>query len=182
MSEPVDYQKVFDESDLLHSEAEMHAALDRVAAEITKEHADSQPLLLAVMVGGVVMMGHLATRLSFPLEIDYVHATRYRGETSGGDLHWYGYPKTALAGRNVILIDDIFDEGYTMKALCEYCESENVNSVQSAVLVNKVHDRKVEYRPNYVGLDIADRYVFGFGMDYQNHWRNAPGIYAVKGL
>lgn len=158
----------------------METALDRMADEITASLKDSDPLVLCVMTGGIVAAGKLLTRLNFPLQLDYMHATRYRGATEGGALHWLARPATPLQGRVVLVVDDILDEGWTLAAILEECKTQGASAVYSAVLVDKMRDRKNALQADFVGLKVADRYVFGYGMDYYTYLRNAPGIFAVK--
>jgi hypoxanthine phosphoribosyltransferase len=176
-----DLQWVMDSSECLFNEQQIAAALDVMAAEITARLAESNPLLLCVMNGGIVVTGHLAPRLKFPLQIDYIHATRYREQLTGSELHWRVTPATALAGRVVLVVDDIFDEGETLAAIRRWCLEQGAAAFYSAVLVDKQHDRKcAELRcADFSALDVPDRYVFGYGMDYKGYWRNAPGIFAV---
>lgn len=171
--------QVYERADRLYSEAQVEAALDRLAADITGALADQDPILLCVMLGGVVPTGKLLSRLAFPLRLDYVHATRYEGATQGGDLRWVARPQSNLQGRAVLLIDDILDEGHTLAAVHEACLTLGAARVQSAVLVEKRHTRKAAYRADFIGLEVEDRYVFGYGMDYKGYLRNAPGIFAV---
>ncbi len=175
-------KQVEQESDCLCSTEMLHQALDKMAAQITADLNEDNPLVLCVMTGGIIPVGHLLTRLSFPLQLDYVHATRYQGETRGGELYWRQKPSIALQGRTVLLVDDILDEGITLNEIRKYCLRQGAAKVLSAVLVNKQHDRKIDYRADYVALDIEDRYVFGFGMDYKHYLRNLNAIHAVKGL
>ena len=175
-------KKVESESDILCDSNEINKALDLLAEVITKDLADKNLLILCVMSGGIIPTGHLVTRLDFPLQLDYVHATRYQGETSGGKLHWIQEPTMTLQDRNILIVDDIFDEGITLLEIAKYCDEKGASSVYSAVLVNKVHTRKADYTPNYIGLNIEDRYLFGFGMDYRNYLRNVNAIHAVKGM
>ena len=173
--------RVFEQAELLRSSGEIDAALDAMAGVLNRRYEGTQPLLLCVMNGGLVTAGHLTTRLSFLLELGYLHVSRYRGATSGGALDWQTPPAVSLAGRDVILVDDIFDEGHTLAAIDRYCRQEGASSVCSAVLVDKLHERKVDgFRPDIVGLTVADRYVFGFGMDYHEYFRQLPGIYALN--
>ncbi|MCC6206920.1 MAG: hypoxanthine-guanine phosphoribosyltransferase [Gammaproteobacteria bacterium] len=171
---------VYSEADCLHSRAEIEAALDRMALDISYVLAEANPLVITVMQGGLITAGMLLPRLAFPLQVDYLHATRYRGKTSGADLHWIVRPSQALADRIVLLVDDIHDEGHTLEAIVEACRQAGARRVYSAVLVNKRHDRKAAYRADFVGVEVEDRYVFGYGMDYKEYLRNAPGIFAVK--
>ena len=167
-------------ADLLYSRQEVEAALDHMADALSAAFADKNPILLCVMLGGLVPTGKLLSRLDFPLEIDYIHATRYRGETRGGQLHWLAKPGSSLRDRSVVLIDDILDEGLTLAAIHQACEKSGAKEVYSAVLVQKMHDRNNNYSADFIGLQVEDRYVFGYGMDYKGYLRNVPGIYAVK--
>lgn len=177
-------KRVYIESDLLFGQSEVEAAIDRMAHAITEQLMEADPVIFAVMNGGLVIAGQLLTRLNFPLEASYLHATRYRNTTSGHELEWKVPPMVAFKDRPVLIIDDILDEGHTLAAIIDYCRAEGASSVQSAVLIDKLHDRKArtDLKADYVGLEIEDRYVFGYGMDYQGYWRNAPGIFAVKGM
>ena len=134
------------------------------------------------MNGGLIVTGLLLSKLDFPLQQDYIHATRYRGETSGGDLDWITEPRHSLSGRHVLIVDDILDEGLTLAAIVDYCRNAGAVSVDTVVLVEKIHDRKQGIQANYVGLKTEDRYLFGYGMDYKGYLRNAPGIFAVNDL
>ncbi len=170
------------DSDCLCNTEQLNIILDKLAKDITHDLENKNPLILCVMTGGIIPVGHLATRLTFPLQLDYIHATRYRGETSGGELHWIQEPSISLKNRNILIVDDIFDEGITLHEIVKYCTDREANHVYSAVLVNKLHNRKANYKPDYVGIDIEDRYLFGFGMDYKNYLRNVNAIHAVKGM
>ena len=173
-----------EEADCLADAATVEAALDRMAAEITARLADANPLVYAVMNGGLILAGRILPRLPFPLEVAYLHATRYGHAIQGTLLDWRVRPTQDLRGRTVLVLDDILDEGHTLKAIIEHLKDEGAAEVLSAVLVHKLHDRKATpgMRADFSGLDIADRFLFGCGMDYKGYWRNAPGIYAVKGL
>jgi hypoxanthine phosphoribosyltransferase len=176
-----DARAVLRRADCLYSSREVEAALDSIAQDISTKLQDKNPIILCVMNGGLVPTGQLVTRLNFPLQFDYLHATRYRGETSGGALHWLAKPHLSLKGRAVLVVDDILDEGLTLAAIIEYCKEQGAREVYSAVLVEKLHDRKSGLKhADFVGLQVEDRYVFGYGMDYKGMLRNAPGIYAVN--
>ena len=166
-------------AECLHDEDAVHAAIERMAADLTNAVGRDDPLVLCVMNGGLILTGLLLPRLDFPLQLDYLHATRYRNRTFGDDLHWRKHPENALAGRTVVVIDDILDEGHTLAAILDYCRAEGAARILSAVLVEKRRPRDVDLRPDFIGLDVPDRYVFGFGMDYKGYWRNAAGIFAA---
>lgn len=175
---------VLEEADLLVGEAEVTAAIGRMAVELTARLRDADPVVFCVMNGGLIFAGQLLTRLVFPLEVAYVHATRYGHETSGSSLNWIVRPQLDLEGRTVLLLDDILDEGVTLAAIADYCREQGAAEVLMAVLVDKRHDRKVTpgFRAEFTGIETEDRFLFGYGLDYRGYWRNAPGIYAVKGL
>jgi hypoxanthine phosphoribosyltransferase len=171
--------EVWRTADLLHDRAAVDAAFDRMAAAIRAALADRDPVVLVAMNGGLIPAGALLPRLDFPLRLDYLHATRYREQTQGGALDWKRRHETPIAGRDVLVIDDILDEGYTLAAIAAHCAAEGAVRVWTAVLVEKRHDRGVGFRADFVGITVPDRYVFGYGMDYKGYLRNAAGIYAV---
>lgn len=174
-------RQVLAEAECCYTRAQVEQAFDNMAQAITAELEDKNPLVLCVLNGGLIVTSELLLRLPFPLNYDYIHATRYRGETRGGELNWIAKSSHSLKDRHVLMIDDIHDEGKTLAALVKYGLQEGAASVHTAVLINKLHDRKVDYRADFVGLDVEDRYVFGYGMDYKGYLRNVPGVYAVKG-
>ncbi|MBA3660526.1 MAG: hypoxanthine-guanine phosphoribosyltransferase [Gammaproteobacteria bacterium] len=181
MTRPDELQAILTEAECIYSFDEINEALDRVASEITEELKETKPLILSVMTGGLIMTGHLVTRLHFPLEIDYIHATRYRGATRGGDLHWLVEPRIDLKNRTILIIDDIMDGGLTLSAIADYCEQAKASAIYSAVMVNKQRIREpgVTLEPNFVGVTTPDKFLFGFGLDYHEYLRNVPGIYVV---
>lgn len=166
-------------ADLIYSRPQVEQVLDRLAVEITGRLSGQDPIVLSVLNGALIPTGHLLTRLNFPLRQDYVHATRYQGDTSGADLEWIGQPSTSLKGQTVLVVDDILDEGVTLAAIVEACKEAGAKAVYSAVLVEKLHDRGVGYKADFVGMTVEDRYVFGYGMDYKGYLRNVPAIMAV---
>ncbi|WP_022978734.1 hypoxanthine-guanine phosphoribosyltransferase [Nevskia ramosa] len=169
------------EADCLYDAAAVNAAYDRLAAEITAEYADKSPLILCVMIGGLVPTAEILRRLSFPFQLDYLHATRYRGSTTGGGLIWKRQPPAILDGRHVLVIDDILDEGHTLVAIRKALEGFAPLSLKVAVLAEKLHDRRAAgAHAEFIGFSVIDRYVFGCGMDYQEYWRQLPAIYALK--
>jgi hypoxanthine phosphoribosyltransferase len=185
MSQPdlEEIKRVYAEADCLATPQDVNAALDRMAAAITARLKDANPLCYCVMNGGMVVAGQLLTRLDFPLEVAYLHATRYGHALNGTLLDWRVRPTQDLHGRTVLVFDDILDEGHTLGAIVDHCKEEGAKEVLSAVLVDKQHDRKARpgMKPDFYGLEVADRFLFGCGMDYKGYWRNAPGIYALKG-
>lgn len=173
---------ILENAECLYSFDEINAALDRMGVEITKKLQDTNPLILCVMTGALIPTAHLVTRLHFPLEMDYIHVTRYRGTTRGGDLHWLVEPRQKLEGRTVLIIDDIMDGGLTLSAIIDYCRQAKAKNTYTAVMVskNRVREPGVLFEPDFVGVTTEDKYLFGFGLDYEEYLRNVPGIYAVN--
>jgi len=171
---------VLQNADQLFSQKEVEQALDRLAGDIERSIGDQDPLVLCVMTGGLVPTSELFTRLDFPVELDYLHATRYQGTVGGSELKWITAPSQSLKGRTVLVVDDILDEGLTLAAILDYCSEQGARAVYSAVLIEKIHERKADgLHADFVGLQVEDRYVFGYGMDYHGYLRNVKGNYAV---
>jgi hypoxanthine phosphoribosyltransferase len=172
--------QVLREAELVCSEEEVDRAVERVAAEITARLADANPLVLSVMGGAVVFTGRLLPLLHFPLELDYLHVTRYDGKTRGSEVRWKAGPRTDIRGRTLLVVDDILDEGDTLAAVRDRLLAEGAAAFFSAVFADKDIGRPKPIRADFVGVRVPDRYVFGFGMDINEYWRNLPAIYAVK--
>lgn len=173
-------RRVAAEADCLFGEAEVEAALDRMAEAITLVLADRNPVVITVLNGGIIPAGKLLARLRFPLEIDSLKAGRYQGQTRGTEMRWLLEPAIPLAGRTVLLIDDILDEGITLAEIRRWCLAQGAEAVYAAVLVDKQLGREKPCKADFVGLEAENRYLFGYGMDYKGYLRNRPGIYACK--
>jgi len=164
----------------LFSLNEVEAALDVVVGKLTDDLGGEKPVVLGVMRGALPMMGYVVPRLAFYLEVDYVHATRYQENLSTGELLWLHEPHVNLQDRTVLLIDDILDRGITLKAIAEKCYELGAKKVKIAVLCQKkITNFSPAITADYVALLVPDAYVFGYGMDYEGGWRNAPGIYEL---
>ncbi|MFC7520380.1 hypoxanthine-guanine phosphoribosyltransferase [Xanthomonas populi] len=172
------------QADLLVDRPAIDVAVGTIADAIAHDYAGEVPVYLTIMHGALPFSGQLALELGArgqDLQFDYLHATRYRGELTGGDLVWKHRPATALFGRRVILVDDILDEGYTLQGVRQWCLEQGATDVRVAVLTVKRHDRCVPgVAADYVCAEVADRYVFGFGMDVNEQLRGIPAIYAMK--
>lgn len=173
-------QQLLAEAELIHSSEAIAAAINRMSKEISAQLQSTIPVVLCVVSGGIVFAGQLLTRFNFPLELDYVHASRYQNATTGRTLVWQALPKLDLTNRTVLLVDDILDEGVTLKAIQEKCLELGAEKVLCAVLVEKQLDRAKPIAADFVGLEVPNRYVFGYGMDAYGWWRNLPAIYALK--
>lgn len=174
------------DADLIHDQDTLEEVIGEMADDILADYAgdDVPPLFITVMKGGLPFAGQLAFALGergLDLEFDYLHATRYQGRTSGSGLAWLHRPATPMRGRRVLLVDDILDEGHTMLAVQRWCEDQNAADVRIVVLSEKVHDRRIDgVEADYCGVEVPDRYVFGYGMDYHEQGRNLPAIYALR--
>jgi len=173
-------QQLLNSAECVASADAVQAALDRLAGEISGVLAEDFPLVLAVMGGAVVFAGQLLPRLNFPLEFDYLHVTRYRGETRGGEMEWRVLPGLHVAGRNVLVLDDILDEGETLRAIRDRLHDMGAARVWSAVLADKANGFAKPIHADFTGLSVPNRFVFGCGMDAYGLWRNLPAIYALK--
>ena len=173
-------QKLLAEAELVHSAEAVQAALDSVAAGIRAQLGDKNPLVLCVMAGGVIFCGQLLPRLDFPLDFDYLHATRYGADTQGGKISWRSAPWIPVKGRTVLVVDDILDEGVTLAAVKDSLMRLGAAEVLVAVFADKLNGKQKPISADFLGLTVPDRFVFGYGMDVDGAWRNLPAIYAMK--
>ncbi len=178
---PDEAWKILKSAELLCDEAEVRTAIARLASEITASLKDRYPLVLAVMGGSIFFAGNLLPQLRFPLEFDTIHASRYGKATSGGEIVWTVEPGENVRSRCVLVLDDILDGGETLAAIRDRVRSLGAAAFYSAVLTDKDIGRKKPIVPDFIGLKLPNRYVFGCGMDVSGAWRNLPAIYAVKG-
>ena len=175
-----DAWSILNRSELIVGATEVELALDSLASHITDALADRFPIALCIMGGAVVFAGKLLPRLGFPLEFDYLHATRYRDGTRGGEIQWSALPKKEVAGRCVLLMDDVLDEGHTLAAAKAKLLEMGASEVWIAVLAEKDLGHEKPVGADFVGLTLPNRYVFGMGMDAYGMWRNLPAIYALR--
>ncbi|MFT4607106.1 MAG: hypoxanthine phosphoribosyltransferase [Urechidicola sp.] len=172
---------IHQEAELLFDQSSVEVAIADLASTVENQCKDDFPLVLCVMNGGLYLTGQLLRHWDFPLTVDYVHATRYRLATLGKDVLWKAYPQNEIKDRNIIIVDDIFDQGYTLEEIKSYCSKQGANSITSVFLIRKTHERKkADIEPGYVGLECGDRYVYGAGMDLNSHFRNLSSIYFVE--
>ena len=171
---------VMSRAECLYDEQQVQKALDVLAEQISAKLANKNPLVICVMKGGLIVSSELLKRFTFPLEVDYLHATRYGDHIVGDDLQWLAKPQKYLKNRSVIVVDDILDVGRTLHEIVNFCKNAGAKETYSAVLVEKLHDRKEGLlKADFTALQVPDRYVFGYGMDYKQYLRNTAGIYAA---
>ena len=176
---PKEAREILARADVIYSADQVTAAIERLGEEISLRLQDSNPLVLCVMTGGVIFTGQLLPKLVFPLDFDYLHATRYAQETTGGALSWRAAPWTDVQGRTVLVLDDVLDEGLTMQAIKNRLLQMGAKECLLGVLVDKVRPGSKPVTADFVGLKAPDRYLFGGGMDIHGAWRNLQAIYAL---
>jgi len=181
MLDPQEAWAFLENSDLVSGADEVQAAIRRLAGEVERALKDRYPLVLVVMGGAVVFAGQLLPLLRMPLDVDYIHVTRYGAAITGGGIEWRVEPPRGVRGRAVLVIDDILDGGQTMRAIRERLMEFGAASFQCAVLVEKTLKSEKPLCADFVGLRIPDRFVFGCGMDAKGYWRNLPEIRAMRG-
>ncbi len=179
--QPAEVQRIYAEADLLYTAAEVENAILSMAQEISAQLAAQNPIILCLMRGAIVVTGKLLPLLDFPLQLEYVHLSRYHGTERQATPSWIRTPTIALQNRHVLIVDDILDEGITLATTIKECRNMGARSVKTAVLVDKKLPTPRNFQEaDFTGLTVPDRYLFGYGMDYMEYLRNAPGIYAVK--
>ena len=175
MQLPEDIYEIYKTAECIFTKKEVEKALDEMAVSISESLSDTNPIFLCVVIGGIIPVGNLLPRLDFPLEVDYIHVSRYRGKTSGGELWWKVTPTTSLKGRTVVVVDDILDGGITLASVINYCYMEEAKKVFSAVLVDKkksIREPNGLNKADFHGLVVDDRFD---GLDYDGlnwHQRN----------
>ena len=174
--DPIEYLK---QAELIHSEHAVSQAISTIAAKLNQDYANKQPIVLSVMTGALFFTGQLLPKLLFPLTVNYIHATRYDGNLNGNVINWLVKPTAEVNNRQVIIVDDILDEGITLKAIVDECYLLGAKDVKTAVLAQKIIDKSKPISADYVELTLPNRYVFGCGMDVHHWWRNLPAIYAL---
>ena len=174
-------QQVQEESDLVFSAHQIAVAIENMASSLSERIQHKNAIILCVMNGGLVTTSDILRCLQCEMRLDYLQVARYRDKTVGGSLHWHKEPQLSLENQVVVLVDDIYDEGYTLEEVVSYCKRKGAKEVITAVLLLKQKtNRKVTTQPDIYGLEVTDRYVFGYGMDYKGYLRNLPAIYALK--
>jgi len=176
-----DPRKVLENSTVIANRQEVEAAVEQIATEINTHYGDQSIILLVVMTGAIIPAAWIAARLEMPLQMDFIHATRYSGQTEGGEIEFRVPPRLNLQNQDVLIVDDIYDIGLTLQMIEHYCEARGARSVNSAVLIRKIHNRETTGElPAFIGMEVEDKYVFGCGMDVYEHWRHLDEIRALE--
>ncbi|CUI06428.1 hypoxanthine-guanine phosphoribosyltransferase [Massilia sp. P8910] len=175
---------LLDKAEEIFDAAAVQAAVRQVAEKLNtrfdRPDNDAFPLVLGVMGGAVVFTGCLLPQLRFPLEFDYIHVSRYGDDDQGGNVVWKVIPRPSVAGRIIIVLDDILDEGETLAHVKQRLLDMGAAEVIIAVFADKAIKRSKPVKADIVGLSIPDKFVVGFGMDVYGYWRNLPGLWAIR--
>jgi hypoxanthine phosphoribosyltransferase len=180
MTSPGQAREFLRNAEIVCTAEKVQAAVARMAREINATLADRHPLVLSVMGGAVIFTGQLLPLLDFPLDFDYLHVTRYGSAQQGGVLKWKVAPGESVSGRVVLVLDDILDEGETLAAVRRRVLELGAAACYCAVFADKANGKQKPIRPDFTGIEVPDRFVFGFGMDIEGAWRNLPAVYALK--
>lgn len=157
----------------------------RNVADVLNQRFDNDdtgefPLVLGVMGGAVVFTGNLLPQLTFPLEFDYIHVTRYGDLDRGGEVVWKVIPRQDVKGRTIIIVDDILDEGETLAHVKQRLLDMGAAEVILAVFADKELGKVKPVQADIVGLTVPNQFVVGFGMDAHGYWRNLPGLWVIR--
>ena len=164
---------------IILTEAELTKGVGQLADEIGSTYGSNPLTILGVMTGSVVLLADLIRLLSMPLRVGAVQASSYVG-TARGELTINNQLMPDIAGRDVLLIDDIFDTGHTLEKVVQSMSDFKPASVRSAVLLKKTGRQEVGYHPDFVAFDIPDNFVVGYGLDYNDEYRNLPYLAVLE--
>lgn len=159
---------------------EIEAAIGGIGRAVHERCVGRDPIVLSVLIGALPFTAALLGRLAFSLQLDYVQVARYRGATRGGELAWLREPALPLDGRQVLIVDDVLDDGDTLAEISRACTERGAAEVLTAILVEKQSPRRpAGQSADFTGLYAEDEYLFGFGMDYRDRYRHLPDIRAL---
>lgn len=166
---------------ILFDEATIHRRLGELAAQITEDYRNRELTVVAILNGSVILLADLLRRIPLPLKLDCLSVASYHGGTkSVGELIFRQVSMPDVAGRDVLILDDILDSGVTLAAIREKLETAGPSSVRICVLLEKKRTRTRAVEPDYVGFEIADEFVVGYGLDYMERYRNLPCIGVLR--
>lgn len=169
---------------ILIGEDEITEIVTRIAAELDRDYAgsDKKLLLLCILKGSVVFMGELMKKITLPVEIDFMKVSSYgSGTVSSGRLNiLLDFARGDMHDLDIIIVEDIVDSGKTLSYLVKYLELKGAHSVRTCTMLDKKSRREVEFTPDYVGREIPDEFVVGFGLDYDEKFRNLPYVGVLK--
>jgi len=166
---------------VLFDEAAIHKRLEEIAAQITADYRDRELTVIGVLTGSFILMSDLLRRIPLPLKLDCLTVSSYHGKTqTSGEVIFKQPPLPDVLDRDVLIIDDILDTGHTLAAIREKLEQAGPRSMRVAVLLSKKKQRAREVDVDYVGFEIEDEFVVGYGLDFMERYRNLPYIGVLK--
>lgn len=166
---------------VLLSKEELHGGVTRLADEIAACYQDQQLTIIAILTGSVVLLADLIRLIEVPLRVGVLQASSYRGATTTrGELLINADRMLDVEGRDVLLVDDIFDTGHTLQRVAKEMQEFGPASLRSAVLLRKKARQEVDFHPDFVAFDIPDEFVVGYGLDYEDMYRNLPYLAALE--
>lgn len=170
-------EEIFDAQEVQQAVA---GVAEKLNQRFDRPEDETFPLVLGVMGGAVVFVGQVLPQLRFPLEFDYIHVSRYGDDDQGGRVVWKVIPRPNVAGRTIIVLDDILDEGETLAHVKQRLLDMGAAEVIIAVFADKALKQAKPVKADIVGLTIPNKFVVGFGMDVYGYWRNLPGLWAIR--
>ena len=158
---------------------QIEEAVQKIAHQMEKELADKNPLFLVILNGAFMFASDLFKNLNFPAEISFIKFSSYSGTKSTGEVKQLIGINEKLEGRVVVLIEDIVDSGISMEKILEYLKTENVSDLKIATLLFKPAAYKKNFKIDYIGLEIPNDFIVGYGLDYNGQARNFKDIYKI---
>jgi len=167
---------------ILLTRQEIEAAVSRLATEITRDYHDKHPLLIGVLKGSFMFMADLIRRLDFPLEVEFIGLSSYgRGSQTSGKIRVVQGLRSAVKDRNILVIEDIIDTGLTVAFLLDYLQKKKPASLKLCVLTDKPSRRQVPVTIDYLGFTVPNKFIVGYGLDWDEKFRNLPDICFLEG-
>ena len=173
-------QALIRKSSVIYSEIEIKTVIQNIADQVNQTIKTDDLYVLCVMNGALIFAGQLLPRLEKNIKYSYIHATRYAASLTGGPIHWLVKPSKDIEGETVLILDDILDEGITLREIVATCEAMKAKAIYTAVLFDKDIVKEKSYIPNFIGLKVPNRFVFGYGLDCKGLGRNLPNLYALN--
>ncbi len=164
---------------ILLSESQLQQGVEELAHAINRTYGDQPLTVIGVLTGSIVLLADVIRKLKMPLRVGVVQTSSYEG-TERGRLTINSSMMLDITGRDVLLVDDIFDTGHTLTEVMELMRGLNPTSLRSAVLLNKTGKQEVDWRPDFVAFDIPDEFVVGYGLDYNDQYRNLPFLACLE--
>jgi hypoxanthine phosphoribosyltransferase len=166
---------------VLFDEATILRRLDEMAAQISRDYRDRELTVIAVLNGSLIFMADLLRRIPLPLKLDCLSVASYYGKAqTSGEVIFKQIALPDVMDRHILILDDILDSGHTLAAIRDRLETAKPRSIRSCVLLSKKKTRVRHVDADYVGFEIADEFVVGYGLDFMEHYRNLPCIGVLR--